>query len=59
MRLVATVAAAAAMCSLTVAGFAQASTLRDVKSKGFIQCGVSQGVPGFSNPDLAGNWSGI
>jgi general L-amino acid transport system substrate-binding protein len=34
-------------------------TLDAVKSKGFIQCGVSQGVPGFSNPDTSGNWSGI
>ena len=30
-----------------------------VKSKGFVQCGVSTGVAGFSNPDDAGNWSGI
>ena len=59
MKLVKTVAAAAALISLTVAGAAQASTLSDVKGKGFIQCGVSQGVPGFSNPDQAGNWTGI
>ena len=38
---------------------AGAGTLEDVKKKGFIQCGVSQGVPGFSNPDTSGNWSGI
>lgn len=38
---------------------ASAATLDDVKAKGFIQCGVSQGLPGFSNPDSAGNWSGI
>ena len=59
MKLVKTVAAAAALISLTVAGAVQASTLSDVKGKGFIQCGVSQGVPGFSNPDQAGNWTGI
>ncbi len=59
MRLVRVVVAAAAMFSLSVAGVAQASTLRDVKSKGFIQCGVNQGLPGFSNPDPAGNWTGI
>ena len=59
MKLVKTVAAAAALISLTIAGAAQASTLSDVKGKGFIQCGVSQGVPGFSNPDQAGNWTGI
>lgn len=38
---------------------ASASTLDDVKAKGFVQCGVSQGIPGFSNPDDAGNWSGL
>jgi general L-amino acid transport system substrate-binding protein len=36
-----------------------AATLDDVKAKGFVQCGVSQGLPGFSNPDSSGNWSGI
>jgi len=50
---------AAAVLSMSVAGAAQASTLGDVKGKGFIQCGVSQGVPGFSNADEAGNWTGI
>ena len=50
---------AAAALSLTVVGTAQAGTLGDVKSKGFIQCGVSQGVPGFSNADEGGNWTGI
>ena len=50
---------AAAVLSVAVVGVAQASTLGDVKKKGFIQCGVSQGVPGFSNPDRAGNWTGI
>ncbi|MEQ8327373.1 MAG: amino acid ABC transporter substrate-binding protein [Parvibaculum sp.] len=34
-------------------------TLRRVKQRGFLQCGVSQGLPGFSNPDERGNWSGI
>ncbi len=43
------------------AGFAAASaaTLDDVKAKGFVQCGVSQGLPGFSNPDAQGNWTGL
>lgn len=42
-----------------VFGAAQAATLDDVKRKGFVQCGVSQGLPGFSNPDEKGNWTGI
>ena len=36
-----------------------AETLNAVKAKGFVQCGVSQGLPGFSNADDAGNWTGI
>ena len=48
----------AAAMSVTAFG-ASAATLDDVKAKGFVQCGVSQGLPGFSNPDSAGNWTGI
>ncbi len=47
-------AAAAFVSSAVTAG-----TLDDVKKKGFVQCGVSQGLPGFSNPDSSGNWTGI
>ena len=36
-----------------------AGTLDDVKAKGHLQCGVSQGLFGFSNPDDAGNWTGL
>ncbi|HEY9549330.1 MAG TPA: amino acid ABC transporter substrate-binding protein [Kiloniellaceae bacterium] len=38
---------------------ATAATLDDVKQKGFIQCGVSTGVPGFSYTDDKGNWQGF
>ncbi|MBL6642831.1 MAG: amino acid ABC transporter substrate-binding protein, partial [PS1 clade bacterium] len=40
--------------------YAQAagSTLEVVKQRGHLQCGVSQGLPGFSNPDDKGNWTG-
>lgn len=41
------------------ASVASAATLQDVKSKGFVTCGVSAGIPGFSNPDDKGEWSGI
>ena len=37
----------------------QTATLDAVKSKGFVQCGVSQGLPGFSNSDDSGKWTGI
>ncbi len=36
-----------------------AGTLGEVRNKNFLQCGVSQGLPGFSNPDANGNWTGI
>ena len=49
----------AGVAGLLAASAAQAGTLEDVRAKGFVQCGVSQGVPGFSNPDDDGNWSGI
>lgn len=47
----------AALAMTATAG--TAATLDDVKAKGFVQCGVSQGLPGFSNPDSSGNWSGL
>jgi general L-amino acid transport system substrate-binding protein len=53
------VAGTAAACVATF-GVAQAGeTLNAIKDKGFIQCGVSTGLAGFSNPDDAGNWSGL
>lgn len=45
------IGAAMGVAATTAAG---ATTLEDVKAKGFIQCGVSQGLPGFSNPDAQG-----
>jgi general L-amino acid transport system substrate-binding protein len=38
---------------------AQAGTLDDVRQKGFVQCGVSTGLPGFSSPDEQNNWTGM
>ena len=38
---------------------ANAGTKDDVTKKGSLNCGVSQGVPGFSNADASGKWSGI
>jgi general L-amino acid transport system substrate-binding protein len=53
------VAAAATALAATL-GTAQAGqTLDAIKAKGFVQCGVSTGLAGFSNPDDAGNWSGL
>ena len=38
---------------------ATAQTLKTVKDRGMVTCGVSQGLPGFSAPDDKGNWTGI
>jgi general L-amino acid transport system substrate-binding protein len=44
---------------LGMSAAASAATLDDVKAKGFVQCGVTTGLPGFAQPDDAGNWSGL
>ena len=41
------------------AAAASAQTLKAVKDRGSLICGVSQGLPGFSNPDDKGNWTGF
>jgi general L-amino acid transport system substrate-binding protein len=37
----------------------KSKTLKNTQSKGFVRCGVSQGLPGFSNADAAGTWTGV
>lgn len=44
---------------LMIPSMASAGTLDNVRKKGHVQCGVSQGLPGFSNPDDKSSWSGI
>jgi general L-amino acid transport system substrate-binding protein len=43
-------------CAVTPA---PAQTLKAVKDRGSLICGVGQGVPGFSLPDDKGNWTGF
>ena len=38
---------------------APAQTLKAVKDRGSVLCGVGQGVAGFSLPDDKGNWTGF
>lgn len=46
--------------ALTLSGAVHAgATLDAVKSKGFVQCGVSTGLPGFSSADDKGRFTGI
>jgi general L-amino acid transport system substrate-binding protein len=51
--------AAAAFLFAGAATAAQAATLDDVRKRGALNCGVSQGLPGFSDRDAQGVWSGF
>jgi general L-amino acid transport system substrate-binding protein len=55
VSLVFTLAVAAAFSTQA----ATAQTLKTVKDRGMLSCGVSQGLPGFSSPDDKGNWTGL
>jgi len=55
--LTSTIAVSAALMSTTTS--AAESTLDKVLSQGYLTCGVSTGIPGFSNPDSKGEWKGI
>jgi general L-amino acid transport system substrate-binding protein len=50
--------AAAAFVAVATAQTAS-PTLTDVKKRGYLKCGVSDGLTGFSNPDAQGNWTGL
>ena len=55
-----TLAIVTAATVLGISGLAQAgATLDAVQKKGFVQCGVSDGLPGFSVPDASGKILGI
>ncbi|TDR89908.1 amino acid ABC transporter substrate-binding protein [Enterovirga rhinocerotis] len=41
------------------AGLASAGTLDEVKKRGSLSCGVSQGLSGFSEKDAKGEWRGF
>jgi general L-amino acid transport system substrate-binding protein len=58
MKRVSLVAILALAAGLT-AQAASAQTLKAVKDRGMLSCGVSQGLPGFSSPDDKGNWTGL
>ncbi|MCG7496143.1 amino acid ABC transporter substrate-binding protein [Vibrio sp. Of7-15] len=44
---------------MTGTSYAANATLGKVTKQGFVQCGVSTGLPGFSNPNSKGEWEGI
>ncbi|MAA65421.1 MAG: amino acid ABC transporter substrate-binding protein [Alteromonadaceae bacterium] len=59
-KLISLAAGTAVLVGTFMTGTAMAaSTLDSVKEKGHLQCGVTSGLPGFSQPDDKGNWTGI
>jgi general L-amino acid transport system substrate-binding protein len=50
---------ALAFLAAVAAPSAFAGTLEDIRQRGALICGVSQGVPGFSSADASGAWSGF
>ncbi len=52
-------AAAAVVVFGAVTGAQAGPTLDAVKARGFVQCGVNAGLPGFGNPDSSGKWTGL
>ncbi|MCP3871480.1 MAG: amino acid ABC transporter substrate-binding protein [Gammaproteobacteria bacterium] len=57
-KFLATTSAIAICAVISTTAFAGA-TLESVKKKGFLQCGVSTGLPGFSSADDKGKWTGL
>src|ERR1700722_14680238 len=53
-----TILGAAMALGLSMAA-SSAQTLKKVQDRGSLMGGVSQGLPGFSNPDDKGNWTGF
>jgi general L-amino acid transport system substrate-binding protein len=60
MRFTTVALGATALVTLAAAQPALAGqTLDAIKARGNIVCGVSTGLPGFSNPDDKGSWTGL
>ena len=53
------VASAVALLLANNAYAASGDTLSAIKKKGFIACGVNDGLPGFSAPNAKGVWEGM
>ena len=53
------VTAIAAILATLSATSAYADRLDDVKARGFLQCGVTEGVPGFSELSANNDWVGL
>jgi general L-amino acid transport system substrate-binding protein len=58
MTMLMTILGAVLVLGFSVAA-GSAQTLKKVQDRGSLVCGVSQGLPGFSNTDDKGNWTGF
>jgi len=58
-RVVTGIASAMLFVSLCGTASADSITLKDVKARGTLNCGVSTGLLGFSSPDAQKQWSGF
>lgn len=52
-------AGAAGFVALAIAAPGEAATLDDVKARGHLVCGVSEGMPGFAELNERGSWTGF
>ncbi|MET0105157.1 MAG: amino acid ABC transporter substrate-binding protein [Sedimenticola sp.] len=59
MKKIYAIASAVALATAFSATAQAGATLDSVKKKGFVQCGVSTGLAGFSSADDKGNWGGL
>src|SRR5690606_20506812 len=53
------IAVTAATMVASISTGAHAQLLNEVRQRGYLQCGVTEGVSGFSIPDENNNWVGI
>jgi len=59
MKSVLAAALMAAAAVTTASAQSSSPTLDKVKAEGYLKCGVSDGLAGFSNPDAQGTWTGL
>jgi general L-amino acid transport system substrate-binding protein len=45
--------------AIFIVDHAYSDTISEIKGRGYLKCGVSQGLPGFSTADRDGRWFGI
>lgn len=59
LRLALALLALLGVLAVTSAGALAGEVLADVKARGLVRCGVSEGIQGFSQQDATGRWQGL